>query len=195
MFGRVTDVVVMMDSTTHRPRGFGFVTFDSEDSVENVMQKNYHELGGKFVEVKRAVPREESYRKHDRGYQSGGNCYPCGPNTMGVLPTPSPYAGMGGFIGGTGVYGGWYPAGGYTGVPYGIASVVPQAWMDPYGNAFYTGYMSGGGWVAAAGGHSLYNRVPDLAVNQRGFLSEHAEADVKSSGGVEGEKLDVDGTA
>lgn len=57
-FGRTTDVVVMHDSMTNRPRGFGFVTFDSEDSVEVVMQSHFHELSNKRVEVKRAIPKE-----------------------------------------------------------------------------------------------------------------------------------------
>ncbi|KAK9903619.1 hypothetical protein M0R45_001127 [Rubus argutus] len=180
---------------THRPRGFGFITFDSEESVENVMQKNFHELNGKFVEVKRAVPREENYNNNDRGYQPGNRPrYTGSPTTYGVLPTPTPYSGVGGFSGGTGVYGGWYPSGGYAGVPYGIAPIIPQAWMFPYGNSFYPAYMSGGSWVAAAGGYNLYNRVSGQAVNHRGFVTEHAPADVKSSG-VEGEKLDVDGAA
>ncbi|KAF8094483.1 hypothetical protein N665_0361s0008 [Sinapis alba] len=57
-FGRTTDVVVMHDSVTNRPRGFGFVTYDSENSVEIVMQSNFHELSSKRVEVKRAIPKE-----------------------------------------------------------------------------------------------------------------------------------------
>lgn len=57
-FGRTTDVVVMHDGVTNRPRGFGFVTYDSEDSVEVVMQSNFHELSDKRVEVKRAIPKE-----------------------------------------------------------------------------------------------------------------------------------------
>ncbi|KAF3532534.1 hypothetical protein DY000_02041115, partial [Brassica cretica] len=57
-FGRITDVVVMHDSVTNRPRGFGFVTYDSENSVEIVMQSNFHELSNKRVEVKRAIPKE-----------------------------------------------------------------------------------------------------------------------------------------
>ncbi|KAG2317083.1 hypothetical protein Bca4012_067981 [Brassica carinata] len=57
-FGRTTDVVVMHDSATNRPRGFGFVTYDSENSVEIVMQCNFHELSNKRVEVKRAIPKE-----------------------------------------------------------------------------------------------------------------------------------------
>ncbi|KAI3466440.1 hypothetical protein Pfo_023103 [Paulownia fortunei] len=59
-FGTITDVVVMYDHNTQRPRGFGFITYDSEDAVDGVLHKTFHELNGKMVEVKRAVPKELS---------------------------------------------------------------------------------------------------------------------------------------
>ncbi|KAL2944908.1 Heterogeneous nuclear ribonucleoprotein 1 [Bienertia sinuspersici] len=59
-FGMITDVVVMYDHNTQRPRGFGFITFDSEDAVDRVLHRTFHELNGKMVEVKRAVPKEMS---------------------------------------------------------------------------------------------------------------------------------------
>ncbi|GMI85644.1 hypothetical protein like AT3G07810 [Hibiscus trionum] len=59
-FGNITDVVVMYDHNTQRPRGFGFITYDSEEAVDKVLLKNFHELNGKMVEVKRAVPKELS---------------------------------------------------------------------------------------------------------------------------------------
>lgn len=59
-FGAITDVVVMYDHNTQRPRGFGFITYDSEEAVEKVLYKTFHELNGKMVEVKRAVPKELS---------------------------------------------------------------------------------------------------------------------------------------
>lgn len=59
-FGTITDVVVMYDHNTQRPRGFGFITYDSEDAVDKVLLKTFHELNGKMVEVKRAVPKELS---------------------------------------------------------------------------------------------------------------------------------------
>jgi len=59
-FGSITDVVVMYDHNTQRPRGFGFITYDSEDAVDKVLLKTFHELNGKMVEVKRAVPKELS---------------------------------------------------------------------------------------------------------------------------------------
>ncbi|KAL4562966.1 hypothetical protein LXL04_026997 [Taraxacum kok-saghyz] len=59
-FGIITDVVVMYDHNTQRPRGFGFITYKSESSVDKVLLKTFHELNGKLVEVKRAVPKELS---------------------------------------------------------------------------------------------------------------------------------------
>ncbi|KAK8648639.1 hypothetical protein V6N13_129387 [Hibiscus sabdariffa] len=59
-FGTITDVVVMYDHNTQRPRGFGFITYDSEEAVDIVLHKTFHELKGKLVEVKRAVPKELS---------------------------------------------------------------------------------------------------------------------------------------
>ncbi|XP_011004496.1 PREDICTED: heterogeneous nuclear ribonucleoprotein 1-like [Populus euphratica] len=59
-FGMITDVVVMYDHNTQRPRGFGFITYDSEEAVDRVLHKTFHELNGKMVEVKRAVPKELS---------------------------------------------------------------------------------------------------------------------------------------
>ncbi|GAB2298967.1 hypothetical protein Dimus_033043 [Dionaea muscipula] len=59
-FGIITDVVVMYDHNTQRPRGFGFITYDSEEAVERALVKTFHELNRKMVEVKRAVPKESS---------------------------------------------------------------------------------------------------------------------------------------
>ena len=54
-FGNITDVVVMYDHISQRPRGFGFITFDSEKAMDKVVMKNFHELHEKMVEVKRAL--------------------------------------------------------------------------------------------------------------------------------------------
>ncbi|XP_018472977.1 heterogeneous nuclear ribonucleoprotein 1 [Raphanus sativus] len=78
-FGTVCDVVVMYDHNTQRPRGFGFITFDSDDAVDRVLHKTFHELNGKLVEVKRAVPKEVSLVSNIRsplhGAASGGGGY------------------------------------------------------------------------------------------------------------------------
>ncbi|KAK4743433.1 hypothetical protein SAY87_001434 [Trapa incisa] len=75
-FGTVNDVVVMYDHNTRRPRGFGFVTYDLEESVDKVLINTFHELNGKMVEVKRAVPKELSpgpSRSPLGGYNHGIN--------------------------------------------------------------------------------------------------------------------------
>ncbi|KAK6777015.1 hypothetical protein RDI58_023732 [Solanum bulbocastanum] len=75
-FGTITDVVVMYDHNTQRPRGFGFITYDSEEAVDRTLFKSFHELNGKMVEVKRAVPKELSpapSRSALMGYNYGLN--------------------------------------------------------------------------------------------------------------------------
>ncbi|KAE8734929.1 putative serine-threonine protein kinase, plant-type [Hibiscus syriacus] len=47
-------------SSVTEPRGFGFITYDSEEAVYRVLHKTFHELKGKLVEVKRTVPKELS---------------------------------------------------------------------------------------------------------------------------------------
>ncbi|KAF3457849.1 hypothetical protein FNV43_RR02509 [Rhamnella rubrinervis] len=71
-YGHVTDVVVMYDQNTGRPRGFGFISFDTEDSVDRVLHKTFHDLNGKQVEVKRALPKDANTGGGSRGMGAGG---------------------------------------------------------------------------------------------------------------------------
>ncbi|RMZ83032.1 hypothetical protein DV738_g1376, partial [Chaetothyriales sp. CBS 135597] len=71
-FGRVIDATLMMDKDTGRPRGFGFVTFDSDSAVERVLAHHPLEILGKPIEVKRAQPRgkigeDEDFSRGGRG--------------------------------------------------------------------------------------------------------------------------------
>ncbi|KAL6519878.1 nuclear ribonucleoprotein 1 [Orobanche minor] len=72
VYGSVTDVVIMYDQQTSRPRGFGFISFDSEDAVRRVLHKNFHELNGKQVEVKLATPRDGGGGRSVGGGPGGG---------------------------------------------------------------------------------------------------------------------------
>ncbi|KAK3710926.1 hypothetical protein LTR37_009947 [Vermiconidia calcicola] len=55
-YGRVLDATLMMDKDTGRPRGFGFVTFDSDAAVDRTLEGPLA-IHGKMIEVKRAEPR------------------------------------------------------------------------------------------------------------------------------------------
>ncbi|KAH0833559.1 heterogeneous nuclear ribonucleoprotein HRP1 [Fonsecaea pedrosoi] len=70
-FGRVIDATLMMDKDTGRPRGFGFVTFDSDAAVEKCLQYHPLEILGKPIEVKRAQPRGKMGEDDDYGRGRG----------------------------------------------------------------------------------------------------------------------------
>jgi RNA recognition motif-containing protein len=58
-FGAVVDTVVMMDATTHRSRGFGFVTFEESDgpgAIDRAMQAQPLSVHGRNVEIRRGRP-------------------------------------------------------------------------------------------------------------------------------------------
>lgn len=81
-FGAVKDAVVMVDRSTNRSRGFGFVTFESDDAVDQVCATE-NTILGKWVEVKRAEPRD-GLNKFDMGPGPGGRGgFPMGGPMMG----------------------------------------------------------------------------------------------------------------
>jgi len=57
-FGNVVNAVIMMDHNTNRSRGFGFVTYDSEDAVDAVLART-HTINGKVIECKKAIPKQQ----------------------------------------------------------------------------------------------------------------------------------------
>lgn len=69
-FGRVIDATLMIDKDTGRPRGFGFVTFDSEAAVEAALSRPLDILG-KPIEVKKAQPRGNLRDDDDRRNRRG----------------------------------------------------------------------------------------------------------------------------
>jgi cold-inducible RNA-binding protein len=59
-FGTVTETNLMMDRTTGRPRGFGFVTMGSADEAQKAIEgMNGKDMDGRALTVNVAKPREE----------------------------------------------------------------------------------------------------------------------------------------
>lgn len=57
-FGDIVDKVIITDPFSKESRGFGFVTYGASGSVENAFKARPHNVDGKQLDVKRAMPRE-----------------------------------------------------------------------------------------------------------------------------------------
>jgi len=72
--GTVTEANLMMDRTTNRPRGFGFVTMSTDEEAQKAIAAlNGTELKGRALTVNVARPREE--RGGGGRRESGGGGY------------------------------------------------------------------------------------------------------------------------
>jgi len=58
-YGQVKDVLLVRDRFTGQPRGFGFITFMSQEGADSCAATKKHEIDGRTVEVKHAVPRDQ----------------------------------------------------------------------------------------------------------------------------------------
>ena len=67
--GTVTEANLMMDRTTGRPRGFGFITMSSPEEAQNAINAlNGATVDGRNLTVNEARPREErAGGGHNRG--------------------------------------------------------------------------------------------------------------------------------
>ncbi|CAL5361213.1 unnamed protein product [Camellia sinensis] len=172
-YGSITEHQIMLDHNTGRSRGFGFVTFDDEETVERIFSNGQtHELGGKQVEIKKAVPKRagsdygNDVRMHHGGrasksyggFSNGAAEYGGGGGGGGGYNGKMHDGGYGGAYGGhgggygsyEGNYGGGAAGfyGGYGGYGYGFGFWGPMYNSGGYGG---TGYGTPGGYGAGAG--------------------------------------------
>ncbi|KAH7860532.1 hypothetical protein Vadar_014627 [Vaccinium darrowii] len=61
-YGEITDLVIMKDRDTGRPRGFGFITYANPSVVDTVIAET-HIINDKQVEIKRTIPKGSSESK------------------------------------------------------------------------------------------------------------------------------------
>jgi RNA recognition motif-containing protein len=57
-YGTVSEVAVVTDRETGRPRGFAFVTMDDEGAAKAIAELNGTEFEGRSINVNEAKPRE-----------------------------------------------------------------------------------------------------------------------------------------
>lgn len=137
-FGTIIDAVLMYDHAPKLPRGFGFVVFDTAETVEGVLRSQFYKLRDKIIEVKRA------FRKaHNNNNSSRNNNYAGG--LAGGDASPSRRYGvrmMNSF--------------GYPGYAYGAAFQNTQTayWIYDPTYLYYLGYHQGC-WNSWMNAHSL----------------------------------------
>ncbi|OBS74804.1 hypothetical protein A6R68_14674 [Neotoma lepida] len=96
-FGVVTEVVMIYDAEKQRPRGFGFITFEDEQSVDQAVNMHFHDIMGKKVEVKRAEPRDSKNQAPGQpgASQWGSRVAPSAANGWAGQPPPTWQQGYG----------------------------------------------------------------------------------------------------
>ncbi|KAK8962788.1 Heterogeneous nuclear ribonucleoprotein 1 [Platanthera guangdongensis] len=167
-YGKVVEHEIITDHVTKRSRGFGFVIFDSEKVVDELLSKgNMIEIAGSQVEIKKAEPkkasnapppphfgrefREPSFGDGLGGYGNsfGGFGGGFGPSYRGAGGLGTRVGGYGGGAeefggGGYGGFGGGGGLGGYRGEPS-LGGYSSRLGSYGGGGGFGGGYGGGGG--------------------------------------------------
>ncbi|KAF8399769.1 hypothetical protein HHK36_015639 [Tetracentron sinense] len=177
-YGEIKEHQIMRDHATSRSRGFGFVTFETEQAVDDILSKgNKIELAGAQVEIKKAEPKKasnpppsQSKRFNDSrstfgggfgdaygGFSGGGGGGGFGASSYrsggGYGDRTSAYGGYGGseYGGGYGGYGGGGGGlGAYRGEPPSLG------YSARYSGGFGRGYDLGGGYGGPGEGYGGY---------------------------------------
>ena len=56
-YGEISELALIMDRDTGRPKGFGFVTFANQQSAEKALEQNGKDMGGRALKVNIAVDK------------------------------------------------------------------------------------------------------------------------------------------
>ncbi|CAH1760445.1 2328_t:CDS:10 [Entrophospora sp. SA101] len=164
-FGNIVDATLMVDRDSGRPRGFGFITFDSSDPVEKAMARRDLEIQNKTIEVKLAMPKHKTQRFGHFGAGYGPPSSPGGPPPPGSGPM-SVISSPGNGAVNNGRYGSSYPmGGGKDGGGGGYSN------MGGYNGGSYSGYGGYGGYSSYTnpypGNYHHYNAMPQTYYSSR----------------------------
>ncbi|PSR95516.1 Heterogeneous nuclear ribonucleoprotein like [Actinidia chinensis var. chinensis] len=161
-YGKVVEHQIIRDRETNRSRGFGFIVFDSEEVVDEILTNgNTIDMAGTQVEIKKAEPKKGSNpppapayggnsraRSFNDGFGGFGSSYGGFDGRVGPGPYRTP-GGLGNRFGGYGTGGGEF--GGYGGFGSsslggyrGDSSLGYSSRFGAYGGAFSGGYGGSG---------------------------------------------------
>lgn len=143
-FGKVMEVVIMYDQEKKKSRGFGFLSFEDEESVERCVAEHFVNLSGKQVEIKKAEPRDSNKMNDNTGGSSWGPQQGGHMGMGGGMGMGNPSGGMGGPMGGMGPMGPSNMMQGYQGW-----GSTPQSGYPGYGTPSGPGGYQG--WGAPPG--------------------------------------------
>ena len=59
-YGDITDLALIMDRETGRPKGFAFITFATQAAAEKALELNGRDVGGRALKVNVAMERERT---------------------------------------------------------------------------------------------------------------------------------------
>ncbi|KAL1558677.1 heterogeneous nuclear ribonucleoprotein 1 [Salvia divinorum] len=176
-YGKVVEHEIIRDHVSKRSRGFGFIVFDHEQVVDNILTDgNMIDMSGSQVEIKKAEPKKPSNPPPAPAYGSDSRGRGYGDSYGGFSSSyssfgsggfgPTSYRSMGsGFGGRFGDYGG-YGSGSEFGGRYGDypssefgyreAPLSYSSRFSSYGGGFGGGYSSGLGAYGRGGGYGSY---------------------------------------
>lgn len=69
-YGEITEAIVITDRASGRSKGFGFVTFATDEEAQKALEMDGREMEGRTIVVNVARPREE--RPNQNGGQGNG---------------------------------------------------------------------------------------------------------------------------
>ncbi|KAL8501741.1 hypothetical protein ACS0TY_021018 [Phlomoides rotata] len=173
-YGKVVEHEIIRDHVSKRSRGFGFIVFDNEQVVDNILADgNMIDMAGTQVEIKKAEPKKPSnptpapaYGSDSRGrpyadsYGGFSSSYSSfGSGGFGPASYRSMGSGYGSRFGDYGGYGGGSEFGGrygdYPSSEFGYRGDPPLGYSSrfgSYGGGFGGGYGSGLGAYGRGGG-------------------------------------------
>ncbi|XP_043474263.1 RNA-binding protein squid-like isoform X2 [Leptopilina heterotoma] len=164
-FGNIVEVEMPFDKTKNQRKGFCFITFDSEQVINQLLKTPKQNINGKEVDVKKATPKPDGIGMMRGGMVRGGRGGPRGAR-----------GGRGGFQGGwqggygTGFGSGYGASGGYSTGYDGYSGGY-----DYYGGGGYGGY---GGYDYTGYGSMPFNK-PHKSSNHHSMKNHRSQANVQ----------------